>query len=84
MTVRDSSYGRQRGHAEVYRGASTRSTSCPRSDWRSRRGLPLDASSVADIILKAAQTTIGDGKIWSCRSRRSSGSAPASAAPKLL
>ena len=36
MTVSEvSGYGRQKGHAEVYRGASTTSPSCPRSGSRS-------------------------------------------------
>ena len=65
MTVSEASgYGRQRGHSEVYRGAEYTVDFVPKVrvevlvDDR-------DAASVADVILKAAQTgRIGDGKIW--------------------
>ncbi|MBC9956745.1 P-II family nitrogen regulator [Yimella sp. cx-51] len=65
MTVSESSgYGRQRGHSEVYRGAEYT------VDFVAKVRIEvivddLDARSVADVIVKAAQTgRIGDGKVW--------------------
>ncbi len=65
MTVSESSgYGRQRGHSEVYRGAEYA------VDFVSKLRIEvlvddMDARSVADVIVKSAQTgRIGDGKVW--------------------
>ncbi|REF30628.1 P-II family nitrogen regulator [Calidifontibacter indicus] len=65
MTISESSgYGRQRGHSEVYRGAEYA------VDFVSKLRVEvlvddMDARSVADVIVKSAQTgRIGDGKVW--------------------
>lgn len=65
MTVSEASgYGRQRGHSEVYRGAEYNVDFVPKIRLEVLVD-DMDASSVADVILKAAQTgRIGDGKIW--------------------
>ena len=65
MTVSEASgYGRQRGHSEVYRGAEYNVDFVPKIRIEVLVD-DMDASSVADVILKAAQTgRIGDGKIW--------------------
>lgn len=65
MTVSEASgYGRQRGHSEVYRGAEYNVDFVPKIRIEVLVD-DLDASSVADVILKSAQTgRIGDGKIW--------------------
>ncbi|KGN36733.1 P-II family nitrogen regulator [Knoellia subterranea] len=65
MTVSEASgYGRQRGHSEVYRGAEYTVDFVPKIRVEVLVD-DMDASSVADVILKAAQTgRIGDGKIW--------------------
>ncbi|PRY63265.1 nitrogen regulatory protein P-II family [Knoellia remsis] len=65
MTVSEASgYGRQRGHSEVYRGAEYTVDFVPKIRLEVLVD-DLDASSVADVILKSAQTgRIGDGKIW--------------------
>jgi nitrogen regulatory protein P-II 1 len=65
MTVSEASgYGRQRGHSEVYRGAEYNVDFVPKIRMEVLVD-DLDASSVAGVILKAAQTgRIGDGKIW--------------------
>ncbi|KGN31865.1 nitrogen regulatory protein P-II 1 [Knoellia sinensis KCTC 19936] len=65
MTVSEASgYGRQRGHSEVYRGAEYTVDFVPKLRLEVLVD-DMDASSVADVILKAAQTgRIGDGKIW--------------------
>ncbi|EAP97721.1 putative nitrogen regulatory protein P-II [Janibacter sp. HTCC2649] len=65
MTVSEASgYGRQRGHSEVYRGAEYNVDFVPKIRVEVLVD-DMDASSVADVILKAAQTgRIGDGKIW--------------------
>ena len=65
MTVSEASgYGRQRGHSEVYRGAEYTVDFVPKSRVEVLVD-DMDASSVVDVILKAAQTgRIGDGKIW--------------------
>jgi len=65
MTVSEASgYGRQRGHSEVYRGAEYTVDFVPKVRVEVLVD-DLDAASVADVILKAAQTgRIGDGKIW--------------------
>ncbi|HET7474765.1 MAG TPA: P-II family nitrogen regulator [Dermatophilaceae bacterium] len=65
LTISEASgYGRQRGHSEVYRGAEYTVDFVPKV----RIEVVVDdndASSVVDVILKAAQTgRIGDGKIW--------------------
>ena len=66
MTVSEvSGYGRQRGHSEVYRGAEYTVDFVPKVRVEVLVD-DLDAGSVIDVILKAAQTgRIGDGKIWS-------------------
>lgn len=65
MTVSEASgYGRQRGHSEVYRGAEYNVDFVPKIRVEVLVD-DMDAASVADVILKAAQTgRIGDGKIW--------------------
>ncbi|GAA4108718.1 P-II family nitrogen regulator [Knoellia locipacati] len=65
MTVSEASgYGRQRGHSEVYRGAEYTVDFVPKLRLEVLVD-DMDASSVADVILKSAQTgRIGDGKIW--------------------
>ncbi|MFC7486853.1 P-II family nitrogen regulator [Knoellia sp. CPCC 206453] len=65
MTVSEASgYGRQRGHSEVYRGAEYNVDFVPKIRVEVLVD-DMDSSSVADVILKAAQTgRIGDGKIW--------------------
>ncbi len=65
MTISESSgYGRQRGHSEVYRGAEYNVDFVPKV----RLEIIVDsddAASVANVIVKAAQTgRIGDGKVW--------------------
>lgn len=66
MTISEASgYGRQRGHSEVYRGAEYTVDFVPKVRVEVLID-DLDAGSVIDVILKAAQTgRIGDGKIWS-------------------
>ncbi len=66
MTISEASgYGRQRGHSEVYRGAEYTVDFVPKVRLEVLVD-DLDAGSVIDVILKAAQTgRIGDGKIWS-------------------
>jgi len=66
MTISEASgYGRQRGHSEVYRGAEYTVDFVPKVRIEVLID-DLDAGSVIDVILKAAQTgRIGDGKIWS-------------------
>ena len=65
MTISEASgYGRQRGHSEVYRGAEYTVDFVPKLRLEVLVD-DMDASSVADVILKSAQTgRIGDGKIW--------------------
>ncbi len=65
MTVREASgYGRPRGHREVYRGAEYTVDFVPKVRVEVLVD-DMDATSVADVVLKAAQTgRIGDGKIW--------------------
>ena len=65
MTVSEvSGYGRQKGHTEVYRGAEYEVDLVPKV----RLEVVVeddDATSVLDILVKAAQTgRIGDGKAW--------------------
>ena len=66
MTISEASgYGRQRGHSEVYRGAEYTVDFVPKVRVEVLVD-DLDAGSVIDVVLKAAQTgRIGDGKIWS-------------------
>ena len=66
MTISEASgYGRQRGHSEVYRGAEYTVDFVPKVRLEVLVD-DVDAGSVIDVILKAAQTgRIGDGKIWS-------------------
>ena len=65
MTISEASgYGRQRGHSEVYRGAEYTVDFVPKIRLEVLVD-GMDAGSVADVILKSAQTgRIGDGKIW--------------------
>jgi nitrogen regulatory protein P-II 1 len=65
MTVSEvSGYGRQRGHSEVYRGAEYTVDFVPKVRIEVLVD-DIDAASIADVILKSAQTgRIGDGKIW--------------------
>ena len=65
LTISEASgYGRQRGHSEVYRGAEYTVDFVPKVRIEVVAD-DTDASSVVDVILKAAQTgRIGDGKIW--------------------
>jgi len=65
MTISEAQgYGRQRGHSEVYRGAEYTVDFVPKSRVEVLVD-DMDASSVVDVILKAAQTgRIGDGKVW--------------------
>jgi nitrogen regulatory protein P-II 1 len=65
LTVSEATgYGRQRGHSEVYRGAEYTVDFVPKVRVEVLTD-DVDAPSVLDVILKAAQTgRIGDGKIW--------------------
>lgn len=65
MTVSEANgYGRQRGHSEVYRGAEYTVDFVPKIRVEVLVE-DLDASSVVDVIIKAASSgRIGDGKIW--------------------
>lgn len=65
MTVSEvSGYGRQKGHAEVYRGAEYDIALVPKI----RIEIVVDdadADDVVGILVKSAQTgRIGDGKVW--------------------
>ena len=70
MTVSEASgYGRQRGHAEVYRGAEYQIDFVPKVRLEILVE-DFDASSVADIILKVARPVASaTGRSGSCRSR---------------
>jgi nitrogen regulatory protein P-II 1 len=65
ITVSEASgYGRQRGHSEVYRGAEYTVDFVPKVKLETVVD-DIDADSVLDVIVKAAQTgRIGDGKAW--------------------
>jgi nitrogen regulatory protein P-II 1 len=65
MTVSEASgYGRQRGHSEVYRGAEYQVDFVPKVRVEVLVD-DVDAGSVVDVVLKAAQTgRIGDGTLW--------------------
>ncbi len=65
LTVSEASgYGRQRGHTEVYRGAEYTVDLVPKVRVEVLVD-DSDAESVADVIIKSAQTgRIGDGKVW--------------------
>jgi len=65
MTISEAQgYGRQRGHSEVYRGAEYTVDFVPKTRLEVLVD-DMDASSVVDVVLKAAQTgRIGDGKVW--------------------
>ena len=65
MTITDAlGYGRQRGQREVYRGAEYTVDFVPKVRLEVLVE-DLDASSVVDVIVKAATTgRIGDGKVW--------------------
>ena len=65
MTISEAhGYGRQRGHSEVYRGAEYTVDFVPKVKVEVLVD-DMDAASVSDVILKAAQTgRIGDGKIF--------------------
>ena len=66
MTVSEASgYGRQRGHAEVYRGAEYQIDFVPKVKLEVLLGSGR-ADEVVELISTAAFTgKIGDGKIWS-------------------
>ncbi|MGG5258525.1 P-II family nitrogen regulator [Phycicoccus avicenniae] len=65
MTISEAQgYGRQRGHSEVYRGAEYTVDFVPKTRLEVLVD-DMDAHSVVDVVLKAAQTgRIGDGKVW--------------------
>ena len=65
LTISEASgYGRQRGHTEVYRGAEYTVDFVPKVRIEVLVE-DLDASSVVDVIVRAATTgRIGDGKVW--------------------
>lgn len=65
MTISEAQgYGRQRGHSEVYRGAEYTVDFVPKTRLEVLVD-DLDAASVVDVVLGAAQTgRIGDGKVW--------------------
>jgi len=65
MTVSEvSGYGRQKGHTEVYRGAEYDIALVPKVRVEILVE-EMDASSVVDLVVKAAATgRIGDGKVW--------------------
>jgi nitrogen regulatory protein P-II 1 len=65
MTVSEASgFGRQGGHTEVYRGAEYTVNLVPKIRLEVLVD-DHDASSVVDVIVKAASTgSIGDGKVW--------------------
>jgi nitrogen regulatory protein P-II 1 len=57
-------FGRQRGHAEVYRGAEYKVELVPKVRIEILTD-DADAAKVRDAIVEAARTgTIGDGKVW--------------------
>jgi nitrogen regulatory protein P-II 1 len=65
MTVSEASgFGRQKGHTEVYRGASVT------VDFVAKSKLEIlvsdgDVKRITDVIVASANTgSIGDGKIW--------------------
>ena len=59
MTISEAhGYGRQRGHSEVYRGAEYTVDFVPKSRIEVLVD-DMDATSVVDVILKAAQTSPG-------------------------
>ncbi len=66
MTVSEASgYGRQKGHAEVYRGAEYTVDLVPKVRVEVLVA-DEDAADVIEIVVKSAQTgRIGDGKVWS-------------------
>ena len=77
-----SGYGRQSGHTEVYRGAEYTVDLVPKVRVEVLVD-DADADDVVDVIVKAAQTGRDrrrQGLV--ARSSTSSGSAPASAAPR--
>ena len=63
MTISEAQgYGRQRGHSEVYRGAEYTVDFVPKTRLEVLVD-DMDAASVVDVVLKAAQTgRIGDGR----------------------
>src|ERR671937_901067 len=65
MTVTESrGFGRQRGHAEVYRGAEYEIEFVPKVKVEVIVD-DIQAAAIVDAIMMAARTgTIGDGKIW--------------------
>ena len=57
-------FGRQKGHTEVYRGASVTVDFVQKAKLEILAG-DGDVSRITDVIIKAANTgAIGDGKIW--------------------
>jgi len=65
LTVTEASgYGRQRGHAEVYRGAEYTVDLVPKVRIEVLAE-DADADQFVDVIVTAARTgAIGDGKVW--------------------
>jgi nitrogen regulatory protein P-II 1 len=65
MTVSEvSGFGRQGGHAEVYRGAEYTVDLVPKVRLEILVD-DKDVASIVDVIVKAASTgSIGDGKVW--------------------
>jgi nitrogen regulatory protein P-II 1 len=65
MTVSEvSGFGRQGGHAEVYRGAEYTVDLVPKVRLEVLVD-DKDAASIVNVIVKAASTgSIGDGKVW--------------------
>jgi nitrogen regulatory protein P-II 1 len=65
MTVSEvSGFGRQGGHAEVYRGAEYTVDLVPKVRLEVLVD-DKDVVSIVDVIVKAASTgSIGDGKVW--------------------
>ena len=82
MTVSEvQGYGRQKGHTEVYRGAEYTVDFVPRSGWRSSRTTPSRTRWSTPSSRPPAPARSVTARSGSPRSRPSSGSAPASAAP---
>jgi nitrogen regulatory protein P-II 1 len=65
MTITEvQGFGRQRGHAEVYRGAEYKIDFVPKVKLEILAD-DADALKLADVIQTAARTNkIGDGKVW--------------------
>ena len=65
MTVSEASgYGRQRGHAEVYRGAEYQVDLVPKLRIETVLDDELAEAAVTAIVESARTGRIGDGKVW--------------------